>query len=82
MRLTWWYAGVLALVLISFAVSTYLFLSYTINRQTDETLREISRTFADVVKREQADEDEKTADDFDAINEAVDDLNFRNGFVA
>jgi heavy metal sensor kinase len=78
MRLTWWYAGVLALVLISFAVSTYLFLSYTINRQTNETLREISRTFADVVKREQADEDEKTADDFDAINEAVDDLNFRN----
>ena len=82
MRLTAWYAGVLALVLALFAVSTYLFLSRAIYRRTDETLSEISRAFADVVAREQANEsDGETTENvgsLDAIREAADDLNFKN----
>jgi heavy metal sensor kinase len=52
-RLTLWYTGVLALVLIVFAVSVYFFLTRTLERQTDESLAEMSRAFAETVSGEQ-----------------------------
>ncbi len=81
-QLTLWFTGVLAVVLIVFAVATYLFLIYTIRLQTDNTLREISRTFAGGIERERQDSDEKNpapdTEDAEAIREAMDDMRFRN----
>lgn len=52
-RLTLWYTGVLALVLVVFAVSAYLFLSRTLDRRTDDSLAEMSRAFAETLSAEQ-----------------------------
>lgn len=54
-RLTLWYTGVLALVLISFAVAGYFFLSYTLNRRTDDALGEMANAFAATLASEDAD---------------------------
>ena len=81
-RLTLWFTGVLAVILICFAAAAYLFLDYTIRRRTDDTLREIARTFIGGIEREQADsEEEKKASDAensDVIREAISDLDFRD----
>jgi heavy metal sensor kinase len=45
-RLTLWYTGVLALVLTAFALAGYLFLSYTLDRRTDDALAEMANAFA------------------------------------
>jgi heavy metal sensor kinase len=45
-RLTLWYMGVLAFVLISFALAGYFFLSYTLNRRTDDALGEMANAFS------------------------------------
>jgi len=54
-RLTLWYTGVLALVLISFALADYFFLSYTLNRRTDDALAEMANAFAGNLANEEAD---------------------------
>ena len=81
-RLTMWFTAVFAVVLIIFTVAAYLVLNYTLQRQTDDTLREISRTFIGGIKHEQADaEKEKDAADGASVNafkEAADELGFRN----
>ncbi len=45
-RLTLWYTGVLALVLILFAVSAYLFLARTLNSGTNDSLVKAADSFA------------------------------------
>ncbi|HEY0384938.1 MAG TPA: histidine kinase dimerization/phospho-acceptor domain-containing protein, partial [Pyrinomonadaceae bacterium] len=45
-RLTLWYTGVLALVLITFALAGYFFLSFTLNQRTDDALGEMANAFA------------------------------------
>ena len=81
-RLTLWFTGVLAVILIGFAVSVYLFLDYATSRQTDNTLQQIAATFAAAVKNEQTDAEEKDApqsvEHLDAVREAMNDLRFRN----
>jgi two-component system OmpR family sensor kinase len=52
-RLTLWYTGVLALVLVAFAVASYLFLSRALNRRTDESLAEMARAFNETLRTEQ-----------------------------
>lgn len=52
-RLTLWYTGVLALILITFALATYFFLSFTLNRRTDRSLAEMSSAFASTLATEQ-----------------------------
>jgi two-component system OmpR family sensor kinase len=54
-RLTLWYTGVLALVLLSFALAGYFFLSYTLNRRTDDALGEMANAFAATLANEEAD---------------------------
>ncbi len=54
-RLTAWYTGVLAFVLIFFAVFTYLFLNRTIDERTDRTLTEIASAFENTFNSEIAD---------------------------
>ncbi|MGI9035558.1 MAG: heavy metal sensor histidine kinase [Pyrinomonadaceae bacterium] len=81
-QLMLWFTGVLAVVLIVFAIAAYLFLGYTIRLQTDKTLQEISRTLIGGIEREQADsEGEKELTErrnLAAIQEALDNLRFRN----
>ncbi len=81
-KLAFWFTGVLAVILIVFAVAALFFLKYTVRRQTDTTLQEISRTFGESIEREQLDEGgEKTAPDVrktEAIREVLDNLRFRN----
>lgn len=52
-RLTLWYTGVLALILITFAFTAYFFLSSTLNRRTDRSLAEMSSAFASTLETEQ-----------------------------
>jgi two-component system OmpR family sensor kinase len=54
-RLTLWYTGVLALVLITFALAGYFFLSFTLNRRTDEALGEIANAFAAMLTDDERD---------------------------
>jgi heavy metal sensor kinase len=80
MRLTVWYAGVLALVLALFAVLTYLLFAYTLQNQTDETLSEIAGVFETTANRELADEDkafDSTKTD-EAVRDAATELAFKD----
>ncbi len=81
-RLTFWYTGVLAVILIAFAVSTYLFLDYTIRRQTDNTLQQIAGSLTAAINNEQADGGEsdvpQNAQHLETLREAMGDLRFRN----
>src|SRR3981189_976684 len=54
-RLTLWYTGVLALVLISFALAGYFSLSYTLNRRTDEALGEMANAFGATLANDESD---------------------------
>src|SRR5690348_12024783 len=86
-RLTLWYTGVLALVLVSFALAGYFFLSYTLNRRTDDALAEVANAFAATLANDEADnhqgeantrgEDAKSSAD-DALKEAVNQNQFRD----
>jgi two-component system, OmpR family, sensor kinase len=87
-RLTLWYTGVLALVLISFALAGYFFLSYTLNRRTDDALAEMANAFAATLANEESDshqgeanatrgEDAKSSPD-EAVKEAVSQNQFRD----
>jgi heavy metal sensor kinase len=77
-RLALWFTAILALVLLIFVFSTYFFLDYTLRRQTDRTLRELSNSFADVIQNEEKEEYSADAADLNAVQEALEDLSFRN----
>lgn len=79
-RLTLWFTSVLAVILIAFAISAYLFLVYAIHRQTDETLQQIAQTFIITANNEEADEDEKKlhSKKLEALHETLNNLNFHN----
>jgi len=90
-RLTLWYTGVLALVLISFALAGYFFLSYTLNRRTDDALGEMANALAATLANDEADshageasaanavrgEEAKSSPD-EAVKEAVSQNQFRD----
>jgi hypothetical protein len=54
-RLTLWYTGVLALVLISFALAGYFFLSFTLNRRTDDALGKMANAVASALADDERD---------------------------
>lgn len=70
-RLTFWYVGVLALILILFAAATYLLFDSVLRFQTDSTLAEIATSFENTANRELEDEDDKQ--NIDLINQAISD---------
>ena len=87
-RLTLWYTGALALILIAFALAGYFFLSYTLNRRTDDALGEMANAFAATLANDETDshqgeanatrgEDVKSTPD-DAVKEAVSQNQFRD----
>jgi HAMP domain-containing protein len=86
-RLTLWYTGVLALVLITFALAGYFFLSFTLNRRTDDALGEMADAFAATLADDERDshvgeadargEDGSSSSD-EAVIEAVSQNQFRD----
>ena len=84
-RLTLWFTGVLAVILIAFAGSVYLFLDYATYRRTDDTLRQIAAAFAAAVNSEQSETNEKDAprnvEQSAAVRDAMNDLHFLNYMI-
>ena len=80
MRLTLWYAGVLALVLALFAILTYLLFANTLQSQTNRTLREIADVFAATASRELEDSDSilDAATNDEAIRDAAAEFGFKD----
>jgi len=54
-RLTIWYLGVLALIIIAFAAATYLVVARNLSRTTDANLAEIGRSTEADLRKEEAD---------------------------
>jgi heavy metal sensor kinase len=88
-RLTLWYTGVLTLVLIAFGLAGYFFLSFTLNRRTDDALGEMANAFAATLADDERDsqgrseanaargEDGSSSPD-EAVKEAVSQNQFRD----
>src|SRR5438105_11687372 len=55
-RLTLWYTGFLAVILVAFSVSTYLLLARITLRRTDAALAELGSAFRDAIQQELRDE--------------------------
>src|SRR5258708_37993039 len=73
-RLTFWYTGVLALVLIIFAVSTYSYLARAARQRTDDSLSDTANSFISDLNSELSDENQPD----DAVNEAARGFHFRD----
>jgi heavy metal sensor kinase len=74
-QLTIWYTGVLALVLLIFAVTTYFYLARAAHQVTDDSLSDTVSSFISVFNTELADENQP-ADE--AVREAARGFNFRD----
>jgi heavy metal sensor kinase len=74
-QLTIWYSGVLALVLLVFAVTTYSYLARAARQRTDDSLSDTLNSFISVFNTELADENHP-ADD--AAREAARGFHFRD----
>ena len=79
-RLTLWYVGVLALILILFALSTYFLFDSVLRFQTDATLAEIAASFENTVKQDIEEEKKKNDEKviYNEIRDAADEVGFRN----
>ena len=80
-KITLWYVGVLALILISFAALTYFLVVRGLEKQTDNNLSEMSQNFRQSLNAEQSDEDE-TPNAEKVVSEVLGESRFRDyGFV-
>jgi two-component system OmpR family sensor kinase len=77
-RLTWWYTGVLALVLLAFAFATYFFFEHTISTRSDDDLAEMSGAFAETVRAEQSDQEGVQGNIEAGAREAIREFRFRD----
>jgi two-component system, OmpR family, sensor kinase len=75
-KLTLWYSGVLALVIIVFAVSTYFLLVRTLDKNADVQLVEMAENFKVTINSEQTDEAAATPDQ--VIAEAINEFRFQD----
>jgi heavy metal sensor kinase len=76
-KLTLWYVGILALVIIAFAASMYFIFVSALNRDLDARLEGMARNFLVALEAERADEEEKR-DPEQLIEETVDEFRFRD----
>ena len=76
-KLTLWYSGVLTLVIIAFALTTYFLLVRALQEDTDRHLREMAENFRVAANSEQSDEDEKPSPER-TIAEAMNELRFQD----
>ena len=74
-QLTIWYSGVLALVLLIFAVTTYSYLARAARQRTDDSLSDTVTSFVSVFNTELGDENQP-ADE--AVREAARGFHFRD----
>ncbi len=74
-RLTFWYTGVLAVVLLIFAVSTYSYLARAARQRTDDSLFDTATSFISNFTAEMGDENLAAED---AVKEAVSSFRFRD----
>ncbi|MGI8670718.1 MAG: sensor histidine kinase [Aridibacter sp.] len=79
-RLTAWYVGVLAFILILFALITYFLFNAVMLLQIDTTSAEVAAAFEKTVIDEFSDEEEQNNPDklTDAVNEATINVGFKN----
>ncbi|MFM9903227.1 MAG: ATP-binding protein [Pyrinomonadaceae bacterium] len=76
-KLTLWYIGVLAVIIIVFALVTYSLFISVLKKETDENLAEIAKTVSASVKGDQSDEEiERTPDEL--VKDALDEFRFRD----
>ena len=77
-RLTLWYAAVLALVLIVFAIVVYFLVAQTISQLTDNSMRSAGDALIGVISAEK-DEDDEGKSNADIFNEKIqEDFRFRD----
>ncbi len=76
-KLTVWYVGVLALVIIAFAALTYFTLVRALSRDLDLRLMEMARNFTAALEAEQADEADNPAGE-NAVLETANEMHFRD----
>ncbi len=76
-KLTLWYAGVLAILIIAFAAITYFSVNRILMQETDENLSAMSKNFASAVSSEQTTEDDKLSESA-AIAEAIKEFKFQD----
>lgn len=74
-RLTLWYTGVLALLLIAFALAAYFTVAHTVSGRTDQALVEITGAFGDTVSGEHRESESKAM--AVVVRETLGDLRFR-----
>lgn len=77
-QLTLWYTGVLALVLVIFAVATYAYLGRQARQRTDDSLADTANSFISSFITESTDENQSSDD---AALETTHDFHFRDGQV-
>ncbi len=77
-RLTFWYSGVLALILTLFAAASYFLFAFALQSQIDQTLSEIAAALITSVSQELA--DEKAADQDEAIKNEISDAVIETNF--
>lgn len=77
-RLTLWYVGVLALVIIAFAVLTYFFTVRVLNQDINMRLEEMSRNFIVALEAEESDEEEENRNNEHIIIETINEFRFRD----
>lgn len=77
-RLTLWYATVLALVLVAFALAVYFLLAQTVTRLTDNSLRDAGDSLIATINAEK-DEDDEGKSNTEVFNEKIqEDFRFRD----
>lgn len=76
-KLTFWYAGVLSLSVITFALLTYVSVSRILLKETDENLSAMAKNFASAVNAEESGEIEKVSPD-EAIGEIIKEFKFQD----
>jgi two-component system, OmpR family, sensor kinase len=76
-KLTLWYLAILALVIVAFAVSTYVLIVRTLDKNMNMRLAELAENFTVAVNSEQTDEEEKPTPE-QTISEAMNEFNFQD----
>ena len=76
-KLTLWYVGVLAAVVIAFSTTAFFILVNALNREMDERLVEMARNFNVALMAELEDEDRATLSE-KTLSEAVNEMRFRD----
>ena len=79
-KLTLWYAGVLAFLVIGFAALTYISVTQILTRETDENLFAMSKNFASAVNSEETGEEDKHSGN-EAIAEAIKEFKFQDVYI-